>query len=136
DRLVGNPWDLHDSTQFKLRLLPLRLSYPVYSRLVSQMTRLDDLRGLRIQNVSVDSVDRLAVTFDTLSGDRRPGEFAEALLGQFSAREYADLSVYALSHQPFFPDTEDEWRHVKHRLGQNKWTVAGSALALGMVFNA
>ena len=24
DRLVGNPWELHDSTQYKLRLLPLR----------------------------------------------------------------------------------------------------------------
>jgi hypothetical protein len=136
DRLVGNPWDLHDSTQFKLRLLPLRLSYPVYSRLVSQMTRLDDLRGLRIQNVSVDSVDRLAVTFDTLSGDRRPGEFAEALLGQFSAREYADLSVYALSHQPFFPTSDEEWQRTKHRMGQNKYGLAGGALALGAVFNA
>lgn len=136
DRLVGNPWVLHDSTQYKLRLLPLRLSYPVYSRLVSQMTRLDDLRGLRIQNVSVDSVDRLAVTFDTLSADRRPGEFAEALLGQFSAREYADLSVYALSHQPFFPDSEEEWQNAKHRMGRNKYALAGGALALGAVFNA
>ena len=81
DRLVGNPWVLHDSTSYKLRLLPVRLTYPVYSQLVSQMTRLDDLRGLRIQNVSPDSVDRLAVTFDTLSPDRRPEDLASALLG-------------------------------------------------------
>jgi hypothetical protein len=136
DRLVGNPWELHDSTQFKLRLLPLRISYPAYSRLVSQMTRLDDLRGLRIQNVTPDSVDRLAVTFDTLSGDRRPEEFAGALLGQFSAREYADLGVYALSLQPFFPDSEEQWGHVKHRMGQNKYALAGGAVALGMAFEA
>ena len=136
DRLVGNPWELHDSTQYKLRLLPLRLTYPAYSRLVSQMTRLDDLRGLRIQNVSPDSVDNLAVTFDTLSPDRRPEDFAGALLGQFSAREYADLGVFALSHQPFFPDSDEGWRHVKHRMGQNKYLVAGGALALGAAFNA
>jgi hypothetical protein len=136
DRLVGNPWELHDSTNYKLRLLPVRLSYPVYSRLVSQMTRLDDMRGLRIQNVSPDSVDRLAVTFDTLSPDRRPEEFASALLGAFSAREFADLSVYALSHQPFFPDTDEGWQRTKHRLGRNKYALAGSALALGAAFNA
>ena len=136
DRLVGNPWELHDSTQYKLRLLPLRLTYPAYSRLVAQMTRLDDLRGLRIQNVSPDSVDNLAVTFDALSPDRRPEDFAGALLGQFSAREYADLGVFALSHQPFFPHNDEEWRHLEHRLGQNKYMVAGGALALGAVFNA
>jgi len=136
DRLVGNPWELHDSTQYKLRLLPLRLTYPAYSRLVAQMTRLDDLRGLRIQNVSPDSVDNLAVTFDTLSADRRPEDFAGALLGQFSAREYADLGVYAMSHQPFFPRNDEDWRHLEHRLGQNKYAVVGGALALGAVFNA
>jgi hypothetical protein len=136
DRLVGNPWELHDSTQYKLRLLPLRLTYPAYSRLVAQMTRLDDLRGLRIQNVSPDSVDNLAVTFDTLSGDRRPEDFAGALLGQFSAREYADLGVFALSHQPFFPRNDEEWRHLEYRLGQNKYAVVGGALALGAAFNA
>jgi hypothetical protein len=136
DRLVGNPWELHDSTQYKLRLLPLRLTYPAYSRLVAQMTRLDDLRGLRIQNISPDSVDNLAVTFDTLSPDRRPEDFAGALLGQFSAREYADLGIYAMSHQPFFPRNDEEWRHLEHRLGQNKYAVVGGALALGAVFNA
>jgi hypothetical protein len=136
DRLVGNPWELHDSTQYKLRLLPLRLTYPAYSRIVAQMTRLDDLRGLRIQNVSPDSVDNLAVTFDTLSADRRPEDFAGALLGQFSAREYADLGVFALSHQPFFPRNDEEWRHFEYQLGQNKYAVAGGALALGAAFNA
>jgi hypothetical protein len=136
DRLVGNPWELHDSTRYKLRLLPLRLSYPAYSRLVAQMTRLDDLRGLRIYNVSPDSVDQLAVTFDTLSADRRPGDFAAALLGQFSAREYADLGVFALAQQPFFPDTEEGWQHTKHELGQDKVQLVTGALALGAVFNA
>jgi hypothetical protein len=136
DRLVGSPWELHDSTSYKLRLLPLRLSYPVYSRLVAQMTRLDDLRGLRIQNVSPDSVDRLAVTFDTLSPDRRPEDLAGALLGQFSAREYADLGVFALSHQPFFPQTTDDWQRTKHRWGRSKYTLAGGALLLGAAFNA
>jgi hypothetical protein len=136
DRLVGNPWELHDSTSYKLRLLPVRLTYPVYSQLVSQMTRLDDLRGLRIYNVTADSVDRLAVTFDALSPDRRVGDLAGALLSQFSAREFADLGVFALSHQPFFPATDEEWRHAKHRLGQNKYGLAGGALALGALFDA
>jgi hypothetical protein len=136
DRLVGNPWVLHDSTSYKLRLLPLRLTYPVYGQLVSQMTRLDDLRGLRIYNVTPDSVDRLAVNFDALSPDRRVGDLAGALLGQFSAREFADLGVFALSHQPFFPDTEEGWQHTKHRLGQNKYGLAGGALALGALFDA
>jgi hypothetical protein len=136
DRLVGNPWELHDSTSYKLRLLPLRLSYPVYGRLVSQMTRLDDLRGLRIQNVSPDSVDRLAVTFDTLDPSGRPEHLAGALLNTFSAREYADLGVFALSHQPFFPDTDERWALAKRRMGRNKYSLAGGALALGAAFNA
>lgn len=136
DRLVGNPWELHDSTSYKLRLLPLRLSYPVYGRLVSQLTRLDDLRGLRIQNVSPDSVDRLAVTFDTLDPTGRPEHFANALLSTFSAREYADLTVFALSHQPFFPDNEARWRQTKRGLGRRKNALAVGALALGAAFNA
>jgi hypothetical protein len=136
DRLVGNPWELHDSTEYKLRLLPVRLTYPVYSQLVSQMTRLDDLRGLRIYNVTPDSVDRLAVTFDALSQDRRLEDFGGALLGSFSAREFADLGVFALAQQPFFPSTQEEWDHFKYRLGQRKFALAGGALALGAAFNA
>jgi hypothetical protein len=135
DRLVGNPWELHDSTAYKLRLLPLRLAFPVYGQLADQMTGLDDRRGLRIQNLGVDEVDRMAVTL-TPRQDLRLQDFLQALLGQFSVREFADLSVFVLSHQPFFPGGDDEWQRLKHRLARGKLGLVAGVLALGGAFDA
>jgi hypothetical protein len=135
DRLVGNPWDMHDSTAYKLRLLPLRLAFPVYGRLADQMTGLDDRRGLRIQNLGVDEVDALAVTL-TVGQDLQLQDFVQALLGQFSVREFADLTVFALSHQPFFPTTDEGWQYLKHRLARGKVGLLAGVLAVGAVFDA
>jgi hypothetical protein len=135
DRLVGSPWELHDSTDFKLRLLPLRLAYPTYGRLADQMTGLDDRRGLRIQNLGVDDVDDVAVPFQTAE-DLRPVDFANGLLGQFSVREFADLGVFALSHQPFFPQSDEGWQDLKHRLARSKVPLVGTVLGVGALFNA
>jgi hypothetical protein len=135
DRLVGNPWDLHDSTAYKLRLLPLRLAFPVYGRLADQMTGLDDRRGLRIQNLGVEEVDALAVTLD-VGQDLQLRDFLQALLGQFSVREFADLTVFVLSHQPFFPTTDDGWQDLKHRLARGKFGLITGVLAVGAIFDA
>jgi hypothetical protein len=135
DRLVGNPWELHDSTDYKLRLLPLRLAFPTYGRLTDQMTGLDDRRGLRIQNLGVDEVDQLAVTFAP-SPDVGLQDLTGSLLGSFSVREFADLSIFTLSHQPFFPQTEEGWHDLEHRLARGKVAVLGSVIGVGALFNA
>jgi hypothetical protein len=135
DRLVGNPWELHDSTDFKLRLLPLRLAFPTYGRLTDQMTGLDDRRGLRIQNLGVDEVDDLAVTFAPRP-DVGLQDLTGTLLGSFSVREFADLSVFTLSHQPFFPQTDEGWHDLRHRIARGKVAVLGTAIGVGALFNA
>lgn len=136
DRLVGNPWELHDSTAYKLRLLPLHISYPLYSQLGAQMTRLDEHRGERIQNVGPDAVDNLAVRFDDVVDDRLPQDFAGSLVSHFSPREIVDLGVFAMAQQPFFPQTDDEWQHRKHQIARGKYALAAGGLAVGAVFNA
>jgi hypothetical protein len=135
DRLVGDPWRLHDSTAYKLRLLPLYLTSPVYGQLVNQMTRLDDRGALRIQNVTPDSVEGAAVRFDALDAGRRPQDFSGALLGHFSAREFIDLTVFGLAQQPLFPTDEQGWQELKHHLAQRKLTLAAGALSAGALFN-
>jgi len=136
DRLVGSPWELHDSTAYKLRLLPLHISYPLYQQLGDQMTRLDERRGERIQNVSPDAVQSQAVRLEDVATDRLPQDFAGALLSHFSPREIADLGVFALAQQPFFPQTDDQWQHRKHQIGQAKLALAAGGLAVGAAFNA
>ena len=66
DRLVGSPWQLSDSTTYKLELAPQHVAFPVYDQLVRQMTRLDDIRTSRIQNLTVDAVPLIAVDLDAL----------------------------------------------------------------------
>jgi hypothetical protein len=134
DRLVGNPWELHDSTEYKLRLLPLRLAYPFYGQLTDQMTGLDDRRGLRIQNLGVEEVDEMAVVFHPAQ-DVQLQDFLGALLGSLSVREFADLGVFMLAHQPFFPDSDKGWAHVKRRMADGKVPLAAGVLSVGAAFN-
>jgi hypothetical protein len=65
DRLAGDPRELNDSTAYKLSLLPLHIRFPIYKQLVQQMTRQDDLRSRRIQNVKPDSVGLVVLRLDS-----------------------------------------------------------------------
>lgn len=111
NRLVGSPWELHDSTAYKLRLLPLHLTYPVYERLAGQMIGHDERRGEHIYNVGPDSVTDEAVRLDPLATDPLPQDLFGSILGHFSPREIADIAVFALAQQPLFPQTDEKWHH-------------------------
>lgn len=136
DRLAGNPWTLHDSTEYKLRLLPLYIAYPVHRQLVQRMTRQDELRGLRIYNVSPEAVEGQALRLGALTSDRLPDDFAAQLFEDFSGREIVDLGVYLLSRQPFFPDTDEGWQAQKRRLGRHKGALITTAVLAGAAFDA
>lgn len=134
DRMVGNPWELSDSTAYKLKLAPLHVAYPVYDQMVAQMTRLDDIRSRRIQNLTVDSVGLITVNLDILNGEQSGSELANSLVHYFDAREFLDLGVFLLSQQPFFPETQDEWDASKHRIAQHRGSLALGAAGLGALF--
>ena len=142
DRLVGNPWELSDSTSYKLSLAPLHVAYPVFDQQVQQMTRLDELRSRRIQNLTVDSVGLITVNLDVLNtgtldladNQRTGGELAGSLLHYFNAREFLDLGVFALAQQPFFPKTEDEWDARKHQIATHQGMLALTVVGLGALF--
>jgi hypothetical protein len=136
DRLVGTPWQLHDSTNYKLRLLPLYIAFPIHQQLVRQMTRQDDLRSQRIQNVTPDSVDSIAVRFDPATLDRMQRDVAGSLLRTFSIREITDLSVFAMAQQPLFPRTQEEWDSRKRAIADGKYTLLAGAVTAGALFNA
>jgi hypothetical protein len=136
DRLVGNPWELGDSTTYKLRLLPLFVTNPIHAQLVRQMTRLDDLRSQRIYNVTPDSVEKIAVKFDSESLEAMQRDVATSVLRTFNVREIADLAVFGLAQQPLFPTTDAEWQHRKRRLSEHKGAVLTTALAAGALFEA
>jgi hypothetical protein len=134
DRLVGNPWELSDSTSYKLSLAPLHVAYPVFDQMVQQMTRLDDIRSRRIQNLTVDSVGLIAVNLDILNGEQSGGQLASSILHYFNAREFLDLGVFMLAQQPFFPQTEAEWNYRKHQIAKQQGVLALTAVGMGALF--
>ena len=134
DRLVGSPWELSDSTAYKLSLAPLHVAYPVFDQQVQQMTRLDDIRSRRIQNLTVDSVGLIAVNLDLLADRRTGGQLASSIVRYFNAREFLDLSVFLLAQQPYFPETREDWDARKHQLATHQGTLALTAVGLGALF--
>jgi len=136
DRLVGNPWELSDSTAYKLSLAPLHVAYPVFDQQVQQMTRLDDIRSRRIQDLTVDSLSLITVNLDILNGEQTGGQLASSLLHYFDAREVLDLGVFLLAQQPFFPKTQDEWESLRHRIASHQGLLALSVAGLGALVEA
>jgi len=134
DRLVGNPWELSDSTSYKLSLAPLHMAYPVFDQMVAQMTRLDDIRSRRIQNLTVDSVGLISVNLDILNGEQSGGQLASSILHYFNAREFMDLSVFLLAQQPYFPQTDEEWAIRKHQIASHQGMLALTVVGLGALF--
>lgn len=136
DRLVGSPWELSDSTSYKLSLAPLHLAYPVFDQQVRQITRLDDIRSRRIQDLTVDSLGLIAVDLDLLDEERTGTQLADSILHYFNAREVLDLGVFMLAQQPLFPDTPEAWDATKHQLAKHQGMVALGAAGLGALFEA
>jgi hypothetical protein len=142
DRYVGKPRALHDSTQYKLSLLPYHIRYPIFRPLVDQMTRLDSVRSRRIYMVTPDSVTlvdlRIApvLTLETFNGLGAGPEIQSSLLNHFSAREIADMSVFLLAQQPFFPETQADWDRTKRQIARAGIPIAIGALTTGAVFDA
>jgi len=134
DRLVGNPWELSDSTSYKLSLAPLHVAYPVFDQMVAQMTRLDDIRSRRIQNLTVDSVGLIAVNLDILNGEQTGSQLSNSILHYFNAREFLDLGVFMLAQQPFFPQTQEEWDARKHQIASHQGLLALTVAGLGALF--
>ena len=136
DRLVGNPWELSDSTTYKLSLAPQHVAYPVYDRLIAQMTRLDEIRSRRIQNLTVDALPLISVDLDILSGERNGSQLLSSAVHTLDGRELVDLAVFGLAQQPFFPQTEDQWQARKHDLATHKAELALAVMGLGALFEA
>ena len=142
DRLVGNPWELNDSTSYKLSLAPLHIAYPIFDQQVQQMTRLDDIRSRRIQNLTVDSLGLITVNLDILntgtlditSNTQTGSQLASSMLHYFNAREFLDLGVFLLAQQPYFPQTQDAWDETRHRLAAHQGLLALSVAGLGALF--
>jgi hypothetical protein len=134
DRLVGNPWELNDSTSYKLSLAPLHVAYPVFDQQVAQMTRLDDIRSRRIQNLTVDSVGLISVNLDILNGERSGSQLSSSILHYFNAREFLDLGVFMLAQQPFFPQTVEDWDIRKHQIAKHQGGLALTVAGLGALF--
>jgi hypothetical protein len=136
DRLVGSPWELSDSTAYKLSLAPLHVAYPVFDQQVRQMTRLDDIRSRRIQNLTVDSLGLLVVDLNLLEGHRSGGQLASSLARYFNAREVLDLGVFVLAQQRFFPETQAQWEELRHRIASHEELLAASVVGLGALVEA
>lgn len=136
DRLVGNPWQLSDSTAYKLSLAPMHLAYPVFDQQVAQMTRLDDIRTRRIQDLTVDSLGLITVNLDILDSAPDGGQLASSVLRYLNAREFVDFGVFLLAQQPFFPQTDDGWGAWKHQLATHQGMLALSVAGLGALVEA
>jgi hypothetical protein len=141
DRFVGSPWELNDSTAYKLSLLPFHIRYPIYRQIVRQMTRQDDLRSKRIHQVSPDSVKVIALGIGSLDegaldyDERVNDQVRESLTTHFNARELIDLGFFLLAQQSAFPETEEGWRSLKHTLATGGPALAMGALVAGAAFD-
>jgi hypothetical protein len=110
------------------------VAYPVFDQMVAQMTRLDDIRSRRIQNLTVDSVGLISVNLDILNGEQSGGQLANSILHYFNAREFMDLGVFMLAQQPFFPQTQEEWDIRKHQIASHQGLLALTVAGLGALF--
>lgn len=142
DRFVGDPRGLNDSTTYKLGLLPFHIEFPIYRPLIDQMTRLDTVRSRPIHMVTPDSVALTdlrivpVLSLAAFQGEGAGDEVQRSLTTHFSGREMADLSVFLLSQQSFFPETDDGWQRVKHRAARMAVPLTLAALATGAAFDA
>ena len=135
DRLVGSPWELSDSTSYKLSLAPLHLAYPVFDQQVQQMTRLDDIRSRRIQNLTVDSLGLIAVNLDILDGEHTGGQLASSILRYFNAREFLDLGRLPAGAAAVLPrDATRNGTRASTRLATHQGMLALTAVGLGALF--
>jgi len=142
DRFVGKPGELNDTTSYKLSLLPLYISYPIYRPLVAQMTRLDSVRANRIYTVTPDSVSLIDLrlqpvgSLEEFNGLGAGDDVARSLATHFSAREIADLTVLLMAQQPYFPQTDDDWARTKRSVARAAVPIAVGALVTGAAFDA
>jgi len=141
DRFVGSPWELNDSTAYKLSLLPYHIRYPVYRQLVRQMTRQDDLRSRRIHTVTPESVKVISLGFESFDESaidydiKASNEVRESLKSHFNAREMIDLGFFLLAQQRAFPDTDEGWRSLKRTLADGGPALAIGALVAGAAYD-
>ena len=141
DRFVGSPWELNDSTAYKLSLLPYHIRYPVYRQLVRQMTRQDELRSRRIHTVTPDSVKVISLGFESFDESvidydvKVADEVRESLRSHFTAREMIDLGFFLLAQQRAFPETEEGWQSLKRTLADGGPALAIGALVAGAAFD-
>jgi len=76
------------------------------------------------------------LTLDAFNGEGVGGEVQRSLLTHFSAREIADMTVFLMAQQPFFPQTDPEWQQVKHRIARGSVPLALAGLGVGVLFDA
>lgn len=115
DRIIDSPWSLNPSTAAKLDALPPRFRLRVYSVLAG---RLGEIRyePPGPPGSTLGGIPPLQVTMDGKSRAASLQEVTQTFDGYFRTEELADLVVFGLSRQAYFPKTEAGWQDWKASL--------------------
>jgi hypothetical protein len=133
DGLVGNPWKLSLATQAKLATLPPRLRMELYLLVAGNLHAYQFIpRSTALAGSGSGSTAEgfpWASTLSPQAGRQLVANLTSTTLRHFRTEELADLGVYTLSRQAFFPTSQREWRSWKQTLVRDD-VLFGSAVAL------
>ncbi len=135
DEMVGNPWKLSLAAEAKLATLPPRLRTEMYLLLAGSLHSYQFVpQSTAIAGGASGSTAEAFPWPTTLApavGRQLLNNLTTTAVRHFRTEELADLGVYALSRQAFFPTTPREWRSWKQAIVEDDMLFA-SAVALGL----
>ena len=133
DEIVGNPWQLSLATQAKASTLRPRLRMEMYQFVAGNMHAYQLVpESSAMAGGSAAPAGKGFPWMTALSpqaGRQLARNLADTALSHFRPEDLADLTVYALSRQAFFPKSDREWSHWKNAIVADD-VLLGSAVGL------
>lgn len=136
DELVGNPWQLSPATANKLATLRPRLRMEVYQFAAGNLSTFQFVPDAGGVAASTNGLSSDGFSWPTSLAPAAGQQLSRNLLTtavlHFRPEELADLGVYSLSEQPFFPKDQDHWTQWKRAIVRDDVllaTAVGLALA-------
>lgn len=136
DAMVGNPWQLSFATQAKVSTLPPRLRMEMYQFVAGNMHAYqfvaDPSAAMSGALAQGGHGSPWMTALSAEAGRRLASTFVSTTLSHFRPEDLADLTVYALSRQRFFPKSDRAWSDWKNALVRDDvavGTMVGLAFA-------
>lgn len=135
DELVGNPWQLSPATSSKLATLRPRLRMEVYQFAAGNLSSFQFVPDAGANAASTNGLSSDGFSWPTsltpVAGQQLSRNLLTTAVQHFRPEELADLGVYSVSTQAFFPKDSQNWTRWKRAIVRDD-VLLGSAAALAL----